>query len=129
MNRGSQRMIWPAFTALGLVLAVLGATLSTPAFAVDGRTAVGTCIDNSETLRCGWAVSKDGSIDVCNKNGCVTCPSATDECKPAAVTHPRGRLTYGPGLAGQALVLDAAAPPSPNPPTRAPATKPAGAAK
>jgi hypothetical protein len=56
-------------------------TLSTPAFAVNGRTAVGNCIDSQ--VRCAWSVSKDGSIDICTSGGCVTCPSATSECVPA----------------------------------------------
>ncbi|HEY9642821.1 MAG TPA: hypothetical protein V6C57_20200 [Coleofasciculaceae cyanobacterium] len=61
--------------------------LSLPAWAIDGRTAVGQCIDSTATgARCGWSVSKDGSIDICNKNGCVTCPSATGECTMARET-------------------------------------------
>ncbi len=63
-------------------LAAIG--LSFPAHAIDGRTAVGMCIDSTATgARCGWSVSQDGSIDICNKNGCVTCPSATGECTVA----------------------------------------------
>jgi hypothetical protein len=66
------------------LLALTLTMLSTASFAVNGREAVGACIDSTATgARCGWAVSTDGSIDVCDKSGCVTCPSATSECVPA----------------------------------------------
>lgn len=79
-----------------LLLAFFGLatiSLSSPAWAIDGRTAVGMCIDSTASgARCAWSVSKDGSIDICNKNGCVTCPSATGECevaRQAPVKQPR----------------------------------------
>jgi hypothetical protein len=75
------------------IVAVVGVTLSTPASATNGRTAVRMCIDSTASgARCGWAVSDDGSIDICNKNGCITCPSADGECTVAKVSHrPQGR--------------------------------------
>jgi hypothetical protein len=77
-------------TTSSLLLAFFGLatmSLSSPAWAIDGRTAVGMCIDSTASgARCGWSVSKDGSIDICNKNGCVTCPSATSECTVAHKT-------------------------------------------
>jgi hypothetical protein len=72
-----------AALTLFTILATVGAT---PASATNGRTAVGMCIDSTATgARCGWAVSDDGSIDICNKNGCITCPSAEGEC--TVVSH------------------------------------------
>jgi hypothetical protein len=71
-----------AAIAFCIVLAAAGAT---PASATNGRTAVGMCIDSTASgARCGWAVSDDGSIDICNKNGCITCPSAEGECTVSA---------------------------------------------
>jgi hypothetical protein len=88
-----------AALAFAATLAVTAATLPTSAWAVNGRTAVGNCIDSTASgARCGWAVSKDGSIDVCNKSGCVTCASAEAECTPAARKTPK-HLTYGAGNA------------------------------
>lgn len=70
--------------------ALLGGLLLTgPAQATDGRTAVGMCIDSTASgARCSWSVNDKGEIDICNKNGCVTCPSATDQCTVAR-TRPR----------------------------------------
>jgi hypothetical protein len=83
------------------IVAVIGVTLSTPASAIDGRTAVGRCIDSTASgARCGWAVSDDGSIDICNKSGCITCPSATGECTVAI----RGHKQPGMGLPVGTLV-------------------------
>ena len=43
-----------------------------PAFAIDGRTAVGLCIDsNASGKRCAWAVNDKGEIDICTAHGCV----------------------------------------------------------
>lgn len=57
---------------------------SSSAWAVDGRTAVGMCIDSTASgARCAWSVNDKGEIDICNKNGCVYCPSATDQCTMA----------------------------------------------
>jgi uncharacterized membrane protein (UPF0182 family) len=83
-----------AARALMTVLVVIVGLSSTSAMAVTGREAVGNCIDSTATgARCGWAVSKDGSIDVCDKTGCVTCPSATSECTPAK-KNPKRPLKY-----------------------------------
>jgi hypothetical protein len=73
-------------------VAILAATfvfMSTPASAVDGRTAVGECIDSTAAgARCVWSVNDKGEIDICNIAGCVYCPSATAECT-AAGNRPR----------------------------------------
>jgi hypothetical protein len=75
------------FSVIALVLPL--AFWATSADATNGRTAVGMCIDSTASgARCGWAVSDDGSIDICNKNGCVTCPSAEGECTVAARGKP-----------------------------------------
>jgi hypothetical protein len=51
---------------------------------IDGRTAVGVCVDsNASGARCAWSVNDKGEIDICNKSGCVYCPSATGECTAA----------------------------------------------
>ena len=61
-----------------------GLFLIGPTQATDGRTAVGMCIDSTASgARCAWSVNDKGEIDICNKNGCVTCPSATDQCTVA----------------------------------------------
>jgi hypothetical protein len=67
------------------VVAAFACVLSTQALATDGRTAVGMCIDSTATgARCGFNVDKTtGEIDICNKNGCVYCKSATEQCTPA----------------------------------------------
>ena len=58
--------------------------------AIDGRSAVGVCIDSSAGgARCAWSVNDKGEIDICNKSGCVYCKSATDECQAAAKGRPR----------------------------------------
>ena len=68
-------------TVIVAIVAALGATLSTPASATDGRTAVGMCIDNTARgLRCAWAPTKDGGVVICNPLACISCPSATGEC-------------------------------------------------
>ncbi len=79
-------------------LAWLGLFLS-PAWAVDGRTAVGMCIDSTASgARCGWSVNDKGEIDICNKNGCVYCPSSTAECTVAQKGRPRPRRTLPEGV-------------------------------
>jgi hypothetical protein len=73
----------------GTILVAIVA-LSTAALAIDGRTAVGVCIDSTASgARCAWAVNDKGEIDICNKNGCVYCPSATSECTVAKKGRPR----------------------------------------
>lgn len=82
-----------AIAFMTLLVVTVGA-FSTSAMAVTGREAVYNCIDSTATgARCGWAVSKDGSVDVCDKTGCVTCPSATSECTPAK-KNPKRPLKY-----------------------------------
>lgn len=57
------------------------------AVAVDGRNAVGVCIDAGP--KCAWSVNDKGEVDVCTANGCWYCPSATSECVPARTTRPK----------------------------------------
>lgn len=75
---------------LSVAMVIIGGlVLSSPAYATDGRTAVGMCIDSTASgARCEWSVNDKGEIDICNKNGCVYCPSATSECEVSR-TRPR----------------------------------------
>jgi hypothetical protein len=82
---GSKTMLRAAAMFFTAIVAVLA--LSTSASAVDGRTAVGNCIDSS--TRCAWSVNDKGEIDICSSGGCVTCPSATSECTTASKGRPR----------------------------------------
>ena len=67
--------------AIGSAIAL---ALATPAFAIDGTTAVGMCIDSTAGgARCLWNVNEKGEIDICNQTGCVYCPSATGQCSVA----------------------------------------------
>ena len=76
-------------TLAAMVIAIVAAP-SNPAWAVDGRTAVGQCIDSTASgARCAWSVNDKGEIDICNQSGCVYCPSATSECSAAARGRPR----------------------------------------
>lgn len=78
--------------SLGFAAGIFALILMSPtsALAVDGRTAVGMCIDSTASgARCGWSVNDKGEIDICNKSGCVYCPSATSECTAAAKGRPR----------------------------------------
>jgi hypothetical protein len=69
--------------------AMLVAVVASPAKATDGRTAVGMCIDSTASgARCEWSVNDKGEIDICNKSGCVYCPSATADCSVAARSRP-----------------------------------------
>ncbi len=79
---------------LGFVTVVLAILVtSTAAFATDGRTAVGMCIDSTASgARCGWSVNDKGEIDICNKSGCVYCASAESQCVIAAVSRPRPKF-------------------------------------
>jgi hypothetical protein len=53
----------------------------TQAHAIDGRGAVGACIDSTASgARCGWNMNGAGEINICNKNGCVYCQSADAQC-------------------------------------------------
>jgi hypothetical protein len=83
------------------ILAIVAAMAVAPfgsASATDGRTAVGMCIDSTASgARCAWSVNDKGEIDICNKNGCVTCPSATSQCTVASRGRPRPGLTLPVG--------------------------------
>jgi len=73
---------------------------SVPSYATTGREAVGMCIDSTASgARCGWSVNGKGEIDICNKSGCVYCPSAEGDCSVASRTnprpHPKGVLPVG----------------------------------
>jgi hypothetical protein len=64
--------------------------LSSPAIATTGREAVGMCIDSTASgARCAWSVNKKGEIDICNKSGCVHCPSATEQCNVVPKRQPQ----------------------------------------
>ena len=80
--------------SLAAIVGAVGIMLSGPASAVDGRTAVGQCIDETATgARCGWSVNDKGEIDICDKSGCQYCASATSQCVSANLVHhrpPRG---------------------------------------
>ena len=46
------------------------------------------CIDSTAGgARCAWDVNSKGEINICNKSGCVFCPSADGECSVANVVH------------------------------------------
>jgi hypothetical protein len=80
----SQTTFQPSVMTFAAIVAAIVVTLSTPALAIDGRTAVGICIDSTASgARCGWSVNDKGEIDICNSSGCVFCPSATGECTVA----------------------------------------------
>jgi hypothetical protein len=87
--------------------AMLIVTAATPALAIDGRTAVGVCIDSTASgARCAWSVNDKGEIDICNKSGCVYCPSATGDCTVAAKGRPRPTRTLPVGTTVKTSVLD-----------------------
>jgi hypothetical protein len=93
--------------ALSTFAAMLIATAATPALAIDGRTAVGVCIDSTASgARCAWSVNDKGEIDICNKSGCVYCPSATGECTVAAKGRPRPTRALPVGATVKTPVLD-----------------------
>ena len=72
--------------------------LASPAQVTDGRTAIGICIDSTASgARCEWSVNDKGEIDICNKNGCVYCSSATSQCTGASRTRPRPHLSLPVG--------------------------------
>jgi hypothetical protein len=80
----SRTTFHPIIMTLAAIVAAIVVTLPTPASAVDGRTAVGICIDSTASgARCAWSVNDKGEIDICNASGCVFCPSATDQCSVA----------------------------------------------
>jgi hypothetical protein len=74
-----RRTLAPVFLALAGVLFALA-----PASAIDGKTAVAICIDSTASgAQCLWSVNDKGEIDICNKSGCVYCPSESGECTAA----------------------------------------------
>jgi hypothetical protein len=93
LSSASQTTYRRAGIAFAVIVAAIVLTLSTPTFAIDGRTAVGMCIDSTAGgSRCAWSVNDKGEVDICNKSGCVYCPSATGEC---SVARHRPRPTRG----------------------------------
>jgi hypothetical protein len=80
LSLASQTPFRPAVMTIAVIVAAIAVTLSTQALAIDGRTAVGVCIDSTASgARCVWNVNEKGEVDICNKSGCITCPSATDQ--------------------------------------------------
>jgi len=93
--------------AVTTVAATLIAAAATPAFAIDGRTAVGVCIDSTASgARCEWSVNDKGEIDICNKSGCVYCASGTAECTAAAKGRPRPTRSLPVGAVVRTPVLN-----------------------
>ncbi len=81
---------------LALAAALLLMTVALPASAINGRDAVGMCIDSTANgSRCAWSVNGDGEIDICNANGCVHCESATAECTMARTAPPKRPFPVG----------------------------------
>ena len=72
---------------LGAALSI-GAAFTAPAMALDGRHAVGLCIDNP---KCSYTVDKAGGIDIMVNGHWVSCPGATKEC--TAVDRTGGKTT------------------------------------
>jgi len=92
----------PISTKWLYAIALIGGTImllsSTPVSATKGREAVGMCIDSTASgSRCAWNVNDKGEIDICNKNGCVYCPSATGDCKVVSRSRPRPRMSLPVG--------------------------------
>jgi hypothetical protein len=80
------------------IFAVIAFSFANPSFATKGREAVGMCIDSTAGgARCEWSVNDKGEIDICNKNGCVFCPSAEGECS-VAKTRPRPKTSLPAGV-------------------------------
>ena len=85
---GTAAMLRAAAMIFGTIVAVL--TLSTSASAETGREAVGRCIDtNGPGSRCAWSVNAKGEHDICDRNGCKYCASATSECVAASEGRPK----------------------------------------
>ena|SRR5579863_1385688 len=80
------------------IFVVIAIASPTPAHATKGREAVGMCIDSTANgSRCAWGVNDKGEIDICNKNGCVYCPSADGDCVVASKTRPKPVRTFPVG--------------------------------
>lgn len=87
--------------------AILSVSVATPALAVDGRSAVGVCIDSAASgAQCTWSVNSNGEIDICNKSGCVYCASATAECTTEAKGRTRPTRTLPVGATIKIPFLD-----------------------
>jgi len=71
---------------IAAVLSICGFSCNT-AWAIDGRNAVGMCIDAGP--KCAWSVNDKGEVDICTASGCVYCPSATSECELARTARPK----------------------------------------
>jgi uncharacterized membrane protein YgcG len=74
--------------ALAPVVLMTGAMLSTPAAAIDTRTAIKMCDANPN---CGY--SSNGNVTLCTKGaGCVSCPAGgkTGDCIVAGRKAPKG---------------------------------------
>ncbi len=90
-----------SFAAAALVLAA--GLAATPAFATNGRQAVGMCIDQPG---CTYAVSKDGTnIDIITADGTyIHCPDAKSECViPRRVVKPSLDVFKPAAAAGAAM--------------------------
>lgn len=96
------------YAALRLLIVAMSGMLvsiaAPSAWAIDGRTAVGICIDSTAGgARCAWSVNDKGEIDICNRSGCVYCPSATSECSVAR-GRPRPARTLPAGATVKATL-------------------------
>lgn len=86
---------------LAVVWALVAMVLLLPdaAWATKGREAVGMCIDSTASgARCVWNVNDKGEIDICNKNGCVTCPGADKDCVMARTSRPKPHRALPEGV-------------------------------
>ena len=74
-------------TALTTALVATAFAFATPAFATDGRTAVGMCINQTG---CTYAVSKNGkNIDIIAADGTyIHCADAKSECTSPRIVQP-----------------------------------------
>jgi hypothetical protein len=57
----------------------IAAAFTGPALALDGRHAVGACIDRGPT-HCSWTRDAAGGIDIMVDGHWISCPSAEGEC-------------------------------------------------
>lgn len=75
-------------SSISMLVCTLILICTSKSFATTGREAVGMCIDSTAGgARCAWSVNGKGEVDVCNKSGCVTCPSAEGTCTVAKTLH------------------------------------------
>jgi hypothetical protein len=100
--------------SFGAAVAVLAVAMPMPVMAIDGKAAVGICIDISASgRRCEWSLGDKGEIDICYRNGCVFCPAATGQCTAAGKTRPRParRLPIGTKVITPVGTFEVAEPP------------------